>query len=172
VSASANYGFWFSGFTHEAEWDLPNNIVMLPAPAWGPNYANPCAAGTGCMCNAQTKIPDGAWALFAWYMFEDPAVRRAKIGWGVPGLKSHLDYMPQDVPWRKQIYDMVIWEMENSAVFKVESTPYLDRDAFPSVWAKYEEPALNGDITFDEMLVNYENEMNELIEENAAMIEG
>lgn len=170
VSASVLYGFWFSGFVHDkAEWDIPNNMMMLPAPKWGPNYANPCAAGTGCMVNSQTKIPDGAWLLFAWYMFEDPAIRRAKIGWGVPGLKSHLDLMPKEEPWRKQIFDMVIWEMENSSVFRVEPTPYVDRDAFPSVWSKYEESALKDEITFDEMLQNIETEMNELIQEGIEM---
>jgi len=165
VSASVNYGYWYSGFVMDAEWDLNDNLVVLPAPTWGPNYANPCAAGTGGAVSSQTRNPEAAWTLFQYFFGEEPATNRAKIGWGVPGLKSLMELMPKAEPWRAQALDAVYWEMENSSVFKIDFSAYIPHTAYGSAYSKYEESALKGEMGFDEMLENIELDVNEAIEE-------
>ena len=165
VSASAMYGYWYSGFLMDAKWDLNKNAVMLPAPSWGPTYSNPCAAGTGGAVSSQTRYSDAAWALFQYFFGEEPAENRAKIGWGVPGLKHLLDLMPKDQPWRAQVLAMVRWEMDNSTVFKIDASPYIDPNLVGTVWNKYEEPALKGEMAFEEFLKNVETDLNEAIKE-------
>lgn len=163
-AAAVQWGYWFSGMA--ASDVVPgDDILMMRAPTWGPTYANPCASGTGMMVASVTKVPDAAWKLFEWFMGELPAENRAKSGWGVPGLNRLLDMMPRDEPWRQHNYDMVQWEIANTAVPIIEFSPYLIPDAFVATWTKYEEPAVRGDISLDEMLENIEREVNEAIEE-------
>ena len=163
--ASVMYGYWYTGYVMKAEWDLNANIVMLPAPTWGPTYSNPCSQGTGGAISASTRIPDAAWTLFQYFFGEEPAENRARIGYGLPGLKHLLDLVPREEPWRKQAFDMVTWDMANSKTLKMETSPYVGSSDIGVVWSKYEEAALKGDITFDEILEKFEAEVNELIRE-------
>jgi multiple sugar transport system substrate-binding protein len=163
-AATVQWGYWFSGMALSDE-VVGEDILMMRAPTWGPTYSNPCASGAGMMLTSVTKVPDSAWKLFEWFMGELPAENRAKSGWGVPGLTSMLDLMPRDEPWRQHNYDMVQWEIENTAVPVIEFSPYMTPDAFKAAWAKYEEPAVKGDMSVDEMLTNVENEVNVAIQE-------
>jgi hypothetical protein len=60
---------------------------------------------------------------------------------------------------------MVQWEIENTAVPVIQFSPYLTPDAFKASWAKFEEPAVKGDMTVDEMVANIESEINVAIQE-------
>jgi multiple sugar transport system substrate-binding protein len=163
-AATVQWGYWFSGMAQSDE-VTGDDIVMMRAPTWGPSYSNPCATGAGMMVTSVTKVPEAAWKMFEWFMGELPAENRAKSGWGVPGLTSHLDLMPRDEPWRQHNYDMVQWEIENTAVPVIQFSPYLTPDAFKASWAKFEEPAVKGDMTVDEMVANIESEINVAIQE-------
>jgi multiple sugar transport system substrate-binding protein len=164
AAATTQWGYWFSGMA-ESE-DVPgDNILMMRAPSWGPTYTNPCASGTGMAISSATKVPDAAWKLFEWFCGEEPAQARARSGWGVPGLKSQFELMPVDQPWRQHNFDMVQWEMENTAVAFVEWTPYASPSAFESTWNKYLEPTLTGSMSIDEMLQNVANEFNQALQE-------
>lgn len=163
-AATVQWGYWFSGMA-ESEEVSGEDILMMRAPTWGPSYSNPCATGCGMMVTSVTKVPDAAWKMFEWFMGELAAENRARSGWGVPGLTRHLDLMPRDEPWRQHNYDMVQWEIENTAVPVIQFSPYLTPDAFKAAWAKYEEPVVKGDMSVDEMLAAVENEVNVAIQE-------
>jgi multiple sugar transport system substrate-binding protein len=165
VCASTAYGYWLSGRVSTATWDINKNAMMLPAPKWGPTYTNPCGAATGAYINAYTRVPDAAWKLFEFYFGEESATARAKIGWGVPALKSLLEVLPRTEPWRLQTYNMLQWELKNSKAFKIDFNPYIDLNTINPTWTKYEESALKGQITFDEMLKNIETDLNKLIDD-------
>ncbi len=163
-AAAVQWGYWFSGMATSDEVS-GDDILMMRAPTWGPTYSNPCASGAGMMVTSVTKVPDAAWKMFEWFMGELPAENRAKSGWGVPGLASLVDLMPRDEPWRQHNYDMVQWEIENTAVPVIEFSPYLTPDAFKASWAKFEEPAVKGEMSVDEMIANVESEVNLAIQE-------
>lgn len=164
AAASTQWGYWFSGMAESEE--VPGeDILMVRAPSWGPTYTNPCASGTGMAISAATRVPDAAWKLFEWYCGEGPAEARASSGWGVPGLRRLFELMPVDESWRQHNFEMVQWEMENTALPVVQWTPYATPTAFDSAWTKYLDPALAGSISVDEMLQNVANEFNIALQE-------
>ena len=163
-AATVQWGYWFSGMA-QSDQVTGDDILMMRAPTWGPTYSNPCATGCGMMVTSVTKIPDVAWKMFEWFMGELPAENRAKSGWGVPGLTRLLDLMPREEAWRQHNYDMVQWEIKNTAVPVIEFSPYLTPDAFKATWAKFLEPTVKGEMTVDEMVANMESEINVAIRE-------
>mgnify|MGYP005840055031 CR=1 FL=1 len=166
-AASVMWGYWFGGMA-ESDKVSGDDIMMLPAAQWGPNYTNPCCAGCGAIVSSTTRVPDAAWKVFEWFMGEEPCDTRAKSGWGVPGLKSKLPLMPQDKPWRKAAYDLVNQEIQNSKVSIIKWAPYIVPDTFTAAWTKYEDPALKGQITLDEMVKKIEEEVNVALAEGVA----
>ena len=166
-AAATMWGYWFSGMV-ESDKVKGEDCLMLPAAKWGPNYTNPCVSGCGALITSTTRVPDAAWKVFEWFMGEEPADNRAKSGWGVPAQKSKLPLMPVDKPWRKATFDQVQWEMQNTKVPIAKWTPYIVPDTFTGAWSKYEEPALKGEITLDQMLQKIEEEVNEALKEGIA----
>lgn len=163
-AATVMWGYWFGGMA-VSEFVKPEDIVMLSAAKWGPNYTNPCVSGCGAFITSTTRVPDAAWKLFEWFMGEEPAQERAKSGWGVPGLRSLMPLMPVDEPWRQHSFEMVNYEIERSKTAIAKWSPYIVPDTFTVTWTKYEEPALKGEITLDEMLNSIETEVNEALQE-------
>jgi len=164
AAATCQWGYWFGGMAESD--DVPGeDILMLPGPMWGTDYANPCVTGCGAVITSVTRVPEAAWKLFEWFMGEEPAEARATSGWGVPGLKSQLSLMPQDEPWRQNNYAVVQHEIENTSLARIDFCPYITPDTFKAAWNQYEEPMLLGDLTLDEMLKLVEDEINEAIEE-------
>jgi multiple sugar transport system substrate-binding protein len=163
-AASVQWGYWFGGMA-ESDKVKGEEIMMMRAPQWGPNYTNPTVSGCGMFINSKTSDKDASWKMFEWFMGEEPAQNRAKSGWGVPGQKSLTNLMPQDKPWRKQVYDMVQWELQNSKVPVMTFSPYTYPDAFAATWAKYHDQYLKGAMGFDDFIVNVEKEVNASIKE-------
>jgi multiple sugar transport system substrate-binding protein len=167
MAASTQWGYWFSGMATSE--NVPGeDIYMMKAPTWGPTYANPCGSGTGMFITSQAEDADATWKVFEWYMGEEPADGRASSGWGVPGLQSKLDMMPREEPWRQQCYDVVQNDIQNSAVAKIDFSPYTDPDAFSASWAKFEGLVLSGDMSVEDMMAEVEAEINIAIEEGMA----
>jgi multiple sugar transport system substrate-binding protein len=166
-AAAVQWGYWFGGMAETEE--VPGeDILMLPSPTWGTDYASPCLAGCGAVLTSMTKVPDAAWKVFEWFMGEEPSEARAKSGWGVPGLQSQLELMPQDEPWRQNSYDVVQHEIENTTTAIIDFCPYITPDTFTATWNQYEETMLLGDMTLDEMLKMVEDEVNLAIKEGMA----
>jgi len=163
-AAAVQWGYWFSGMA-ESDKVKGEDIMMMRAPQWGPNYTNPTVSGCGMFLNSKTPVPDAAWKMFEWFMGEEPAQNRSKSGWGVPGLKSMLPLMPVDKPWRKATYDMVQWELENSKVPVMTFSPYLAPDTFAATWTKYHDQYIKGEMAFDAFVDNVEKECNTAIQE-------
>lgn len=167
MAAATQWGYWFSGMAVSE--NVPGeDIYMMKAPTWGPTYANPCGSGCGIFATSQADDPDATWKAIEWFMGEEPADARAVSGWGTPGLKSKLDMMPRDEPWRQQCYDVVQHDIQNSAVLKVEFSPYCDPDALTASWGKFEGLVLSGDMSIADMLAEVEAEVNIAIEEGIA----
>ena len=167
--ALIQYGYWFSAM---AESDVTKGqVVMLPSAIWeGGKPNDPTITGTGYVMAAASKVPDAAWKVFEWYMGGDPAMARAKSGWGVPGLKSLYPLMPTASAYQQQVQKVLQKELALNTS-PLAFNPYLsvvsgDQTETATAWAKNLELALKGTIKFDELLQNVEQEVNAAIKEN------
>jgi multiple sugar transport system substrate-binding protein len=156
-AACLQYGYWFTpmGNTAEAE----GFAVMLPAPTWADKPVSPCITATGGVITAGSPNPDAAWKVFEWYYGQEPAVARAQGGWGVPGLKSLLDLMPNETDFQKATRAVLDGELEHNVT--IPFNPYLIQSEPTPVansYMKNLEAALTGVTTFDELIEVVERE--------------
>ena len=160
--AMVQYGYWFSAM---AESDLTKgNVMMLPGPTWAGVRRDPTMTATGMAMTAKSKNPEAAWKLFEHYNGGQPAIDRAKSGWGVPALKSQYKLMPQETPFQKQCQKVLQGELQY-ATEALQFCPFMKADVVYNAYNKNLELALRGKITFDEMLKSMEQEVNQVIKE-------
>jgi len=160
--AMLQYGYWFSAM---AESDITKGqVLMLPAPTWAGVRRDPTMTATGMIMAAATKVPDAAWKVFEWYNGLEPAVARAQSGWGVPALKSLYDLMPSETVYQQQVQRVLREEFKYAEV-TLQFNPFIGEATAANAWAKYLEPALKEEITFDELLTNVETDVNTAIQE-------
>jgi multiple sugar transport system substrate-binding protein len=162
-AAALQYGYWFTPManTDQAE----GHAVMLPAPTWADKPIDPCITATGGVITNSQAL-DAAWTLYEWFYGGTPAKDRATGGWGVPGLKSLLDLVPNETDFQKATHKTLDGELEHN--FVVRFNPYLIQPEPTPVAASYMnhlEAALTGTMTFDELLETVERESQQAIQE-------
>jgi multiple sugar transport system substrate-binding protein len=163
------YGFWFSAMAESD--NTRGKVMMLPAPNWSGKRKDPTITATGMIMTAATQVPDAAWKTFEYYNGGQPALDRAKSGWGVPGLKSMLNLIPQETEFQKQANKVLQGELALNDT-PLQFNPFLGETQVPNAFNKYLEIALKGDITFDEMLKSIEDEVNAAIKDGISAIMG
>lgn len=161
--AIAMEGYWFGAM---AETDATRGKVKyLPSARFfntGKAFDWPTASGS--MCARESKVPDLAFRVFEWYHAEEPAIARAKSGWGIPALISQYPLMPQDTEFNQQCYKTLQWELANvDCQTTVPSNPWGANIDFLGIWYRYAEPVLRGMGTFDDMLAQVETEISGLM---------
>lgn len=171
--AIVQYGFWFSGgipiwANEEIKAKVEEGrLVMLPSPTWQGVRRGPTITATGSIVTGSTEHPDEAYKVFEWYNALEPAQNRAASGWGVPALKSMYEDIPKEGDYRAQVWSVLEAEME-FAETTVRFNPYLqggEPGEVASLFIQFYEQALNGEITFDEMLIKLEDESNIAIQD-------
>jgi multiple sugar transport system substrate-binding protein len=163
------YGFWFSAM---AETDATRgNVVMIPGATWSGQRRDPTMTATGMVMAEESANPDAAWVLFEWYNGGALAKERASSGWGVPALKSMLDLIPKETDFQKQCLEVLNGELALQTS-PLQFNPYLSEMDVSNSWKTQLEQALGGGISFDELLVNVQNEINLTISDNEAVISG
>jgi multiple sugar transport system substrate-binding protein len=169
ILALAQYGFWYSAMA-VSDQNL-GNIMMLPAPTWSGKRLNPTITATGMIMVSASKLPEAAWKVFEFYNGGQPAIDRAKSGWGVPALKSQLDLIPQETDFQKQANKVLQGELALNTP-PVQFNPFIGEGVFSDAWNNYLNQALNDEITVDEMIANIESEVNLAITEGIDRISG
>ncbi len=163
------YGYWFSAM---AESDVTKgNVIMLPGPTWAGVRRNCTITATGMVMSAATKVPDAAWKVFEWYNGLEPAVARAKSGWGVPALKSQYKLMPSQTPYNQQCQKVLQGELALDTP-PLQFNAFLGETTTADTWAKNLELALKGQLKFDELVKNVETEVNAAIKDGVGRISG
>lgn len=164
LSATVNTGYWLAAKCVNRAPETEEQIMMYPAWGWGDvtEEYNPNAWGAGGSIARESKVPDAAWLFNEYYTIEEPAIARSKTGWGVPAFKSLFPNMPQGTPWRKSLYDMIMHQAE-SVLPPLQFGPYIQRTSMDAPFKKYSQMYLKGEITFDDMLVRLEGEVNQVI---------
>lgn len=167
LSPLGQYGYWFGAMAADFEEDAKKRVILLPAPRWNPQQGkriSPCGVAVGTVMISSTQVPDAAWKVYEWYNGKEPALERAKSGWGLPALKSMLDLLPEETDFQKQSRKVALGEVEHSGE-TMKFNPFLAEGAANEIYWKHLEPALRGQITFDELLTNVETEVNAAIRE-------
>jgi multiple sugar transport system substrate-binding protein len=167
--AMAQYGFWYSQMAVSDK--NKDHVLMLPAPTWSGVRRDGTITATGHIVVGATKNPDATWQLFEWFNGDQPAIDRAKGGWGVPGLKSLVPMIPQTTDYQKQVYKVLQGELALNTP-PLQFNPFLSETQVSSSYAKYLEPALKGTLKFEELLTNVENEVNQAIKDGISSIMG
>jgi multiple sugar transport system substrate-binding protein len=132
---------------------------------------DPTVTATGMVMTSASQVPDAAWKVFEYYNGGQPAIDRAKSGWGVPGLKSLLKLIPQETEFQKQARKVLDGELALNDG-SIQFNPFLGETQVSAAYAKYEEQALKGEITFDQMLKSLEDEVNATIKDGISAIMG
>jgi multiple sugar transport system substrate-binding protein len=170
--ASMQMGYWSQAqFLADAadSVEKPTDFVMYPALSWGgKKVSDPSGGGAGWFISAKTKNPDAAWKLFEYYMAGEPAITRAKSGWGVPALKSQMTYMDVKEDWQKQFLATVNWEIANADTSARRINPYYSTDTLNTIWSSQLEQYLKGTITIDEAIANLDTQVNKAIADGMA----
>lgn len=160
------YGYWY-GAMAEGE-QLKGKVGVMAAPTWDPKLKriSPSHNIVGGFISSKTKNPDAAFRVFDWFFAGQPATDRAKSGWGVPAQKSLVPLMPNTTPFDKDRTANLDYEMKNVKISN--SSPYILPDIYENSMRKNFELALKGEISFDQFLVNVENEVNKAIADSRA----
>jgi multiple sugar transport system substrate-binding protein len=167
--AFMQYGFWFSAMAEGEK--TKGQVIMLPSPNWAGKHMDPTVTATGMVMTAASQAPDATWKVFEYYNGGQPALDRAKSGWGVPGLKSMLPLIPQETEFQKQARKVLDGELGLNDG-SIQFNPFLGETQVSASYAKFEEQALKGEITFEQMLKNIEDEVNAAIKDGIAAIMG
>ncbi len=160
------YGYWY-GAMSEGE-QTKGKIGVLAAPQWDPKKprVSPSFNVVGGVISSKTKNKEAAYRVFDWYFGGPPAKERASSGWGVPAQKSLQGLVATDTQLGK---DRAANLKEEMKYIKFgNSSPYVLPDIYENSMRKNFELALKGDISFDQFLVNVENEVNKQIADNKA----
>ncbi len=166
-------GYWFHGNilgdpNEEFQANLADGkIKMYPSFTWNGTRSNPCVTAVGAVCPSSAGNPNEAWEVFEWYMGKEPSVARASSGWGLPALKSQLDLTPKDGPLSGPAWETIQSELDyaNDLLefnpFLAGGEPMVPGQVFLQNW----EQALNGSLSFDDLVNMIESETNLAIEE-------
>ena len=166
-------GYWFHGFAIGQSYApfqqaiADGKIKMYPNITWKGARYDPSVEANGAIVSAPTSHPAEAWTVFEWYMGKEPAHARAATGWGLPALKSLYSLVPKTGPLSAQAWATVQAELPFAAdplrfnPFLADGEPMVPGQVFLANWGA----ALNGDITFDELLAMIESQTNAAIRE-------
>lgn len=152
-------GYWFGG--NFASPDAMQTVKMAPAPTMGDIRANPTYGGQGWWIPEAAKNKDAAWKLMEYFMAGPPAVARAESGWGLPGLKSLMSKLPQNLPWQKQAYATAQNELQYSVA--LPDSPFISMDLLNATIDKYLQAAIKGEMTADEATAAATEEINKVL---------
>jgi len=174
--AITQLGLWFAAWlegTMVGEGMLEGNKgMMIPAPIWkGGKEVDIDFAAMGTMIARECPNPDEAWKVNEWYCAEEPAVTRAKLGWGFPALKSWNDMMPKAPETFTQAQAVCLrQEAKGATSVIVPYSPFVKGDAIWQAFSTYWERTLRGELTFKEMIDNIQGDVDKQLKEGMAIL--
>jgi multiple sugar transport system substrate-binding protein len=134
-SAMLQEGYWITGQllaggpNGDAVPDL-GNYVLGPAPVLGSKRVSETYFSQGFVMAAQSKVKDAAWRFVEYYFGPRGGAERAKIGWGIPALKSLFPLTPHTGP-EAEVYRAMQAEQRYFEVLAY--TPYASQDAMATI---------------------------------------
>lgn len=164
-------GYWFSGMlrTNELTKNRLDDFLMLPSPIMeGGQRVEATRSGTGGIIYSGTKHPDEAWTVFEWYYGAKPSDDRARGGWGLPGFKSKIDFLPQETNFDKQTHSVIKGDLQQLTTLPYN--PYMSANALGTILDKYLTPVYFDKDTLDGAIEKVTKEVNIQIRENKDIV--
>ena len=159
-------GYWYGG--NFAAPDALKTARMAPSPVMGDTRVAPTFSGQGWWIPEKSKNKDAAFKLMEYYMAGTPAKERAASGWGLPGLKSLSDKLPQDSPQQKQAYAVSQNELQYAK--PLPDSPYISVDLMQSTIKTYLEKAIKGELNVDQACAALTDELNKALAQGKKQI--
>lgn len=170
------YGLWFAanvlGTMVTAGLDPAYKAIMIPAPIWKDGKeVDIDFAAMGCVTARETPHPDEAWEFNEWFHTQEPAIERAKLGWGIPAFKSMKSLMPGDNDVFLQA-QAVAFEQERKGATShiVRYNPFAKGDVVSASFRQYLEPAIKGSITFQEFVDTVQKDVSAQLDEGVKIL--
>jgi multiple sugar transport system substrate-binding protein len=161
-------GYWHTAYlraNEKPETHLDDNSRFIGAPWFfdKSKRLSPTVTAAGDVVAKATKDPDATWTFYEYFMAEDPAVNRAKGGWGIPAYKSWFDQLPNSKPHEQRA--LATLKQEMPLMKTLNFNPYLGEDSVNQVWSAEIEKALRANTKVDDMLDSVTGQINQLIQE-------
>lgn len=155
------FGYWYGSIVETEK--TKGKIGVMASPVWDKKLPriSPCAFITGGFISSKTKHPEAAFRVFEWFFGGPPARERARMGWGVPALRSLQGLVTKNTPFEKE--RQLNLETELKYLRYVDHSPYILPTVFDDAVMKYYTMALKGEIGFEEYLAYVERDVNQAI---------
>lgn len=159
-------GYWLgTGLATYGE-DKADNLMLIPAPVEeGGRTVNSALEATGIGIYSGSKNPNEAFLLLKELLLEEDNVKsRAETGWGVPGIKSAIQYLPDDTAARKQYLDVTLAALNDySTAPKVSN--YCLYSGFNAAFMKQYNMYLYGKNNLKDAMKRVDSDVQLLVEE-------
>ncbi|BCW38367.1 sugar ABC transporter substrate-binding protein [Arthrobacter sp. StoSoilA2] len=159
-------GYWYGG--NFAAPDALKTVRMAPSPVMGDTRVAPTFSGQGWWIPEKAKNKDAAFKLMEYYMAGTPAKERAASGWGLPGLKSLSDKLPQDLPFQKQAYQVAQNELQYAK--PLPDSPYISTDLLNATIKTYLEKSIKGELSVDQACSALTDDLNKALAQGKKQI--
>gem|GEM_PF-337457 len=160
-------GYWFTAqqqYTHKPDQDIDTNSYFIGAPYFfdASKRVSPTVTACGGVITTGSKDPDATWKFYEFFFGEEPAVERAKNGWGVPAFKSWFDRLPHNTPFTQRSFTTLQNEMK--IMRTLHFNPYIGENTIPSLWAPIIEKALRNKTPVDDVIDEVTKAINDQIQ--------
>lgn len=154
-------GYWLGGnLVGDESAELRDTAQLIPTPTWGEDIAS-VAGGVGAWIPSASDAKDEAWRVMEYFLGGEPAVERAKSGWGLPALESLWDDLPAEFPF--QVAAAETAKVEADAVLTLPDSPYLDGSVFITALDSEVISVINGEKSTPEALESLETTLNDAL---------
>ncbi|MFS0892710.1 extracellular solute-binding protein [Microbacterium sp. 179-I 3D3 NHS] len=154
-------GYWFAGqFTAEEAARVASTSTLAPAPTFGERISAVNGA-VGAWIPEGSDNKEEAWRVMEYFIGGQPAIDRAKSGWGLPGLQSMWEYLPTKEPYQQQAIEVAKQEMEY--VVPLQDSPYLSVEQWNPELDKGVQAGILGEKTAKQIAEELEDRMNTLL---------
>jgi multiple sugar transport system substrate-binding protein len=161
-------GYWYSGMLRAND-KIKNRLsdfVMIPSIAWDGGKAMPAVTGgTGCCVYAKTKNADAVWNFMEWYFIGEPAIARAKSGYGIASFKSLQSLMPNSTEWDKTLNAVNEKDIAKVDLSDIKNNKYCSETSTDAIITKYLDPVLYGKTTLDAATASMDKDVADVISE-------
>ncbi|MBC9824046.1 extracellular solute-binding protein [Terrabacter sp. MAHUQ-38] len=167
--AMAQAGYWFAGAVAGGE-GTGKWARLAPAPMLGTKRVSPTTSATGHWIPTKAKNPDGAFALLEWFTAGEPAVARAKSGWGIPIIRSLASHLPTAEPFQKEALETQRAESQYATVLTF--SPYATVTALSATVAGLFPQLVKGGMTIGQFADQANDKCNQLLAEGVSRVGG